>query len=347
LSKLIYNFSIENNIKKKQIFMNFRQRQFKLLESAQNGNLNNCSYLLSLGTYVNYSEHNSDNESEHDMTALHFATKAGHIKIVEELIRYDADINCMYGYPTGGTALHIAALNGNKEIIKILIENGADINLSHSVEDNPLHVVVRSGNMDMCRTLIEFGANYNLNALNIAIKNNRIDFVNFLLDQGAEIKEDSLTKAILYGFSEICSELIKRGANIESRSVYNFDPTRFISGTPIFNAVINKQMDILQILIEHGANIEAINSDGQTPLHYAALKYDENACLRLIANFANTSEITIPNNQWNMNAISKIKKILKMTPLEASVELGDSSLIAKILNNDLNPNVLNHKKSKI
>jgi ankyrin repeat protein len=43
--------------------------------------------------------------------------------------------------------------------------------------------------------------------------------------------------------------------------------------TPLHFAVLNMQIKCVEILIAKGADINAINSDNQTPLHIAILKY--------------------------------------------------------------------------
>ena len=64
-------------------------------------------------------------KGEYDETPLFCAAGYGHEKVVELLLKNEADIEAGSFY---GTALHAAAENGHAEVVRLLLEEGADIN---------------------------------------------------------------------------------------------------------------------------------------------------------------------------------------------------------------------------
>ncbi|WP_353270944.1 MULTISPECIES: ankyrin repeat domain-containing protein [unclassified Wolbachia] len=59
------------------------------------------------------------------LTALHYASEAGCLEVVDFLVQKGADIGASGGYE-GWTPLHYAADQGRLEIVKFLLDKGAD-----------------------------------------------------------------------------------------------------------------------------------------------------------------------------------------------------------------------------
>ena len=74
---------------------------------------------------------------------------------------------------------------------------------------------------------------------------------------------DALYWAAQAGDLSQCESLLARGANVNHvRGVYN--------RTPLHTASLNGRTSVVELLIEHGADIEAKDRTGFTPLHCAA-----------------------------------------------------------------------------
>ncbi|XP_041379485.1 ankyrin repeat domain-containing protein 50-like [Gigantopelta aegis] len=66
-------------------------------------------------------------EANHKKTPLHYAAEKGHNAIVEILIKYKADVNCVD--ENGTTPLHYAVNRGYTDVVQVLLKYGADVNI--------------------------------------------------------------------------------------------------------------------------------------------------------------------------------------------------------------------------
>ena len=44
-------------------------------------------------------------------------------------------------------------------------------------------------------------------------------------------------------------------------------------------------MEVTKVLLEHGSQVDPVNSDGQTPLHLAAVRGDAETCQLLVSEY--------------------------------------------------------------
>src|SRR5690349_15203565 len=112
------------------------------------GHLESAEYLLYACALLNYRSRNALN-----VTPLQSATSAGHVKIVEMLLKNRADPNVRE--PGGYTPLHAAAQNGDPAMIRALLYGGADLTLRSEDGQTPLDLSLKAGHGEAAKLLQE------------------------------------------------------------------------------------------------------------------------------------------------------------------------------------------------
>jgi len=203
-------------------------------------------------------------------------------EMVSLLIDNGADVNIE---PDGTRRpLDLAASTGNKEIVTLLIEKGAEINAESQSGSTALTCAISEGHDEIVNLLIEYGADVKTGAPLLIAANpflnatkNPEKIVALLIEKGADVnvKNDYGNTPLICaayaegdiniqsrGFSsEILKLLLKNGAYVNASDKFG--------NTVLHKAVLyhNKEQTIL--LIDHGANINAVNLEGKTPLDMA------------------------------------------------------------------------------
>ncbi|XP_071846977.1 scaffold protein ILK-like [Apostichopus japonicus] len=97
--------------------------------ASKEGHLNIVDMLISRGAKINSTNMGDD-------TALHLASAHGHREIVMKLLQCKADLNAVNEH--GNTSLHYACFWGYEQIAEDLVNNGANINLANKFNHSPL-----------------------------------------------------------------------------------------------------------------------------------------------------------------------------------------------------------------
>ncbi|MXW18369.1 MAG: hypothetical protein F4123_08540 [Gemmatimonadetes bacterium] len=198
-------------------------------------------------------DYDADGNQPDGSTPLHFASAwARDPAIVSLLVQAGADVNARDG--SGGSPLHSAAQStDNPAMIVALIDAGAELDVwtgrGYHGDDGmtPLHVAAASGHASVVATLITAGA-----------------------DVHARDREDGPTPLHDATTPEIVALLLEAGADIGARAVYYRWPNpRGRDVTPLHAAVIRANPAVFMALLEAGADPEALDWDGKTPMDHA------------------------------------------------------------------------------
>jgi ankyrin repeat protein len=183
-------------------------------------------------------------------TALMRASASGSAEAVTVLLDHGANVNAKET-ARGETALMFAAAENRADVIKVLVKHGADMKVATSVED-----LRNKPRYDDDGNIIPPGsskAGADAKGGKGGGGNNR---------SGATVigGMTALLFAARDGQFDAVRALVDAGANIDEPSLGDFS-------TPIIIAIANAHIDIGKYLLDHGANPNAANSDGLTPLY--------------------------------------------------------------------------------
>uniref|UniRef100_A0A8C7YQL1 Transient receptor potential cation channel, subfamily A, member 1b n=1 Tax=Oryzias sinensis TaxID=183150 RepID=A0A8C7YQL1_9TELE len=156
--------------------------------AAQYGRINTCQRLLETIT-----DSRLLNEGdERGLTPLHLASKEGHTKVVQLLLRKGALFHSDY---KGWSCLHHAASEGYTQTMAILLSANLKL-LDKTDEDGntALHIAARAGHVAAVRLMLVKGAELVLNKnhtsfLHEAVQNGRKDVVNAVVDSDSILQK--------------------------------------------------------------------------------------------------------------------------------------------------------------
>lgn len=180
---------------------------------------------------------------------LQEAAEANDVSRVTELISQGVPINAKDG--SGRTALYWASQEDHMPVVELLIDRGADIDSPSTGDDGwtPLIIAAYRGNDDIAGYLLEHGANinamdkYGYTALSWAWGKHHLTIVRLLLTRGAS-------------------------ANVPPVA-YGEGPPKG-KGTLLHRAVSTGEDEaLIKLLIDNGADVNAKDGSGRTPLHMA------------------------------------------------------------------------------
>ena len=210
-------------------------------------------------------------------TELVDAVRAGNANRVVQLLDSGADPN--KGSPYNGP-LHEAARMGSTEIATILLRAGADVELPGFGGVHPLHSAAMAGQSKVMSILLKSGAKVDsldntgrtplLSFTSGDIRD--VDTLKALLDGGADPNLldglfHPLDYAAMNGRAKVADLLIAFGANIDAKD-------NLFGETPLHLAIFANtevpviHLEVARLLIDRGADVNAKDKNGQTPMDY-------------------------------------------------------------------------------
>jgi len=180
----------------------------------------------------------------------------------------------------GHTALGLAVEQRTAApMIKELLAHGAKATPEKGQTD-PLVQVTRNGDLDSMKLLVAARGKFPGASVNAAAASNCMSCLQLVLSQSPSKKalDDALLGASLMSSMEVLNALLKAGADPNG-------PTEKHGYTPLMQAVYSDfaERSRIQLLLDHGANINARAKNGETALKQARRKGDTEIVRMLIA----------------------------------------------------------------
>lgn len=181
----------------------------------------------------------------------------------------------------GWTGLHTAAKLGHAAAVRLLLERGADPK-AREVGDatSPLHWAAAGGHRDVVELLLQAGADpvgagdeHELEVIGWATyfaKPIREEVVALLLQHGAQ---HHVFSALCMGDAQLLREVAARDPQALERRMSSYEQGM----TPLHLALDRQRHDLLAVLIELGAELEATDERGHTPHELATFRGDRQA----------------------------------------------------------------------
>lgn len=245
-----------------------------LAQAAKAGDRDAVASLLQQGLDVN-------GWSADGSAALHFAARVGDAELVDLLLAAGADVNAANRY--GQAPLHIAMRQRHASLVERLLGAGANAAQADGSGEPALLIATRLGARDIVELLLAHGAevdirdvHYGQSALMLAVRNENTALVARLLDAGADVNARSLAgeeqPRVLPGDVPVGTS---QGVGINRSGLPDRGMRYPITGmkTPLLYATRAGNLELVRMLVEAGADIEAADANGITPLIDAIINY--------------------------------------------------------------------------
>ncbi|CAF4917194.1 unnamed protein product [Rotaria sp. Silwood1] len=223
---------------------------------------------------------NRMNASEH--YSLHLAVINNHLKCVEVLLQYGAEIDALTAVSAEKlTSLMLACRIGSLDIVKCLVTNEARVEAHDRFKRTPLIHACMYGHAHVVSYLLRIGANPNVfdssmnTALHYAIAYGWYFCVRLLMEAGANANcancwlMTCLGIGVLKGHFGICDYLLK-----EHKADINFKTDNGLTTVilPLRLRISKTVLEQLEyIVVKHNADCTCIDINGQSAFHYLAL----------------------------------------------------------------------------
>ena len=298
-----------------------------LMLACQKGNVNAINVLLKAGADHNVQDITGATLIHHAAVAQDYSQET-----LQTIINHGVDVNATNNESV--TALMTACQQKNVEAIHLLLKAGADPNIADTSGATSIHHAVVGGcSKETLQFIIDNGADVNTTneenttALMAACQKGNVEAINTLVNAGADPNTADTIDAtwIHHAFVGCCSKdtlqaVIENGADVNA--------TDMNSTTALMLACQEGNMEVINVLLNAGADINIVDTKGLTWIHHAVVRGGNKETLQAIINYG-----------ANVNATNKEN----MTALMYACSRGNVETINVLLNAGANPVIADTK----
>ena len=218
---------------------------------------------------------------------LHLASIHGKKSVIAALAAAGTDINRRTS-KNGLTALDWAAYLGNVDVLKMLVENGADVRGSGPRGDTPLHFAVKRNTVGASEASCEATTALLLHGAEV--------------DAADNFGETPLVIAVKKGKLALVEALVAGGADVNRRNVVD-------DMAPLDVAAFIGNLEVLKALLGYGSRAKSVDSVGATALHHvAAIGVSEASCEAITALLLHGAEVDAADKNGETPLVIAVKK---------------------------------------
>ncbi len=270
-------------------------------------------------------------------------TEKQSINILEAILKRNPEVNV--GGHHGDSPLYRACEKGNLDAVKMLITQGAEVNFYGKGGKPPIYGAIQRQNFEVARFLIEQGAQVNFpeakelgwltsSPLPLALERKApLDLIKLLVEKGADVKELMHDDSLLHIAAKYCDK------------------------------------ECVEYLVNQGLDVNARDSNGQTPLYHAIGKSEvaelllkHHADVNITPKVEGFWSARSPFSLLHLVALIRDKEIIKtatllldhgadfekrdpvgQTPLFLAASEGNTEVVKLFLARGANPNTPNNE----
>lgn len=220
----------------------------------------------------------------------------------------------------GETPLELAARAGRADVVGALVADGA------SISENVQNKAIQSGSGPTVETILKYvklssKKKKASNFVNEAVKWGNASVIEVLVKNGWSVAGNHSDAPPLYvaaGFGSLDAvrALVRLGANMDAKYKSSYYSDR-IKGTALHAAAENGHTEVVEYLLDQGADREALNGDDETPLHLAAT-----TCIKCVKVLVARGANIIARDKYQRTPLHHAAKASRSTIVEYLLDQG-------------------------
>jgi ankyrin repeat protein len=331
-----------------------------LREAVEHKDIPTVKRLLTIGVHPNLL--NEGNYQVEFRLPLHMAIDTKNVDLVRLLLEYDAD-PIAPGLSIH-VPLEQAIKQNNLEIVRLLLAYEANPNHYMGSTLSLLHQVTQNNQLEIMELLLTYGADPDVQVKGHYFYHpplreaQSVEAIRLLIKYGAKTDPALMGKFSFFiwpmdrGQTDVVREFIRIGVPVDSAELWNtaiksnhrhqqmvplckllleagLDVNLPIDyyGFPIFRAIRYRSSELVELFLDYGANLQALDPNGYTP-YEVAMSIVEPKIAKSIAVYLQKSELPVP----------QIQQTPSLERVEAALTLDHSDLIqASLYSSDGSP----------